>query len=381
MHKKEKKKGGNIFMKKLDFNEVKDILVGVTILSTGGGGDLNKGLKMISEDFENNLDYMFAPLEDIEDEALFACPYFCGSIGEEKFEDNYSKYPKIKELATVVAVQALEKYFQEELSGIVSIEYGGLNTAVAMSTAAKLNKFVVDADAAGRAVPDLQFSTFYVYEKSITPLAVADDIGDIAIFTETVDDFRAEDLVRSLSIVSGGMVGMVDHPLRGKDLKNSIIPGALSYAQSVGRAQREALENGRDPIKDILETAKGYLLFKGSVKKDTEWENKSGFTLGNIEIKGQDQFMEKNFKIWFKNENILCWLDEEVFVTVPDLICVVETESGYPINNPFCKKDMQVSVLGFKAPSVWRTERGLSILNPSFFGFDVPYIPIEEKIK
>lgn len=368
-------------MKKLSLNEVKDILVGCTILGTGGGGDLNKGLRMVDEDFKNNLEYKLISLEEIKDEALFTSPYFCGSIGENGAEDDYNKYTKIKQSPTVVAVEALEKHFREEFSGMVSIEYGGLNTAVAMSTAAKLNKFIVDADAAGRAVPDLQFSTFYINERPIAPLAVADDIGDVAVFMEVVDDFRAEELVRSLSVVSGGMVGMTDHPIRGKDLKNSVIPGALSYAQSVGKAQREAVENGKDPINKILQAAKGYLLFKGSVERDTEWENKDGFTLGTIKIKGENEFTGQHFKIWFKNENIICWRDEEALVTVPDLICVVETDSGYPINNPFCKKDMKVSVLGFEAPSVWRTERGLSILNPHFFGFDVPYVPIEEKIK
>jgi len=368
-------------MKKLTFEEVKDILVGCTILSTGGGGDLNKGLNLVKEDIDNNCEYKLISLKEIEDKALFACPYFCGSIGEEGDKSNYSKYTKINKSPAVVAVQALERHFQEELSGMVSIEYGGLNTAIAMSTAARLNKFIVDADAAGRAVPDLQFSTFYVSKKSISPLAVADDIGDVVVFERVVDDFRAEDLVRSLSVVSGGMVGMVDHPIRGKDLRKAVIPGALSYAQIVGKAQRLALKNGRDPVKEIIKAAEGYLLFNGIVRKDTEWENKGGFTLGSIEIKGKEDFIGQNFKIWFKNENIISWRNEEILVTVPDLICVVETNNGYPITNPFCKKDMEISVLGFKAPSVWRTKRGLSILNPSFFGFDIPYIPIEERLK
>jgi len=368
-------------MKKLTFEEVKDILVGCSILSTGGGGDLEKGINLIKEDWENNLEYKLVSLEEIEDEDLFASPYFCGSIVEEREKGNYSKYTKINKSPAVVAVQALERHLQEKISGMVSIEYGGFNTAVAMSTAARLNKFIVDADAAGRAVPDNQLSTFNVYEKSIAPFTVADDLGDIIIFEKVVDDLRAEDLVRSLSIISGGDVGMVDHPLRGKDLRNSVIPGALSYAQMVGKTQRKALKEGRDPVKDIIKVAEGYLLFNGIVKKDTEWENKSGFTLGSIEIEGEGDFIGKNFKIWFKNENIICWRDEEILVTVPDLICVVETDSGYPITNPFCKKDMQVSILGFKSPPVWRTKRGLSIFNPRFFGFDVAYIPIEEKLK
>ncbi|WP_422444968.1 hypothetical protein [Thermoanaerobacterium sp. DL9XJH110] len=38
-------------------------------------------------------------------------------------------------------------------------------------------------------------------------------------------------------------------------------------------------------------------------------------------------------------------------------------------------------VLGFKAPDIWRSENGLSVLNPRFFGFNVDYIPIEKKLK
>jgi len=44
-------------MKKLTFKEVRDILIGCTILSTGEGGDLNKGLHLVKEDWENNLKY------------------------------------------------------------------------------------------------------------------------------------------------------------------------------------------------------------------------------------------------------------------------------------------------------------------------------------
>lgn len=367
-------------MRKLSYDEVKDLLVGCTILSTGGGGDLNKGLKQVEEDFQNGLEYKLVSLEEVDESALFACPYFCGSIGSTREQDRYDTYPKIDKPETVVAVEALERFFGEKLGGIVSIEYGGLNTGVALSTAARLNRCVVDGDAAGRAVPDLQFSTFYVYEKPIYPLAVANSIGDVAVFERVVDDFRAEDLVRALSLVSGRMIGMADHPCRGRELKKSIIPDALSYAEKVGKAQRRALENGKNPVDAIVATAGGYLLFNGVVREDTAWKNEGGFTIGTIEIEGTGRDEGKSCRIWFKNENIICWRDREVLATVPDLICVVQAKTGYPITNPFCKKGMKVFVLGFKAPEVWRTARGLAILNPGFFGFDVEYVPIEERV-
>ena len=368
-------------MKKLTYEEVRDILVGCTILGTGGGGDLQKGLKLVKEDFEKGLEYRMLSMDEIDDGSIYACAYFCGSIGPENSADRYDTYPRLEKLETVSAAEALERFFGEELGGIVSIEYGGLNTAVAMSTAAKLGRPFVDADAAGRAVPDLQFSTFYVYEKPICPLAVADSIGDVAIFERVVDDFRAEDLVRALSVVSGRMIGMVDHPIRGKELRSSVIPDALSYAGRVGKAQRLANEAGKDPVQAIIAEVDGYFLFEGIMKEDTSWRNDAGFTIGEMEIDGEKEYKGKAFKIWFKNENAICWQDGEVVVAVPDLICVVDSDTGYPRTNPFYKKGMKVTVLGFRAPEVWRLERGLSILNPRFFGFDVEYVPIESKFK
>ncbi|MEW6624783.1 MAG: DUF917 domain-containing protein [Bacillota bacterium] len=366
-------------MEKLTFEDIRDILVGCTILSTGGGGDLQKGLKLVEEDFKSSLEYRLVSLDEIDDDAVFTSPYFCGAIGPQKEDDSFVKYKKIGQLETVLAVQALERHLGMEISGVVSIEYGGMNTAVAMSTGARLKKFIVDADGAGRAVPDLQFSTFYVAGIPIYSLAVANKIGDVAVFQKVADDFRAEDLVRALATVSGGMIGMTDHPCMGKDLKKSVIPNALSYAREVGKAQRTALDKGKNPINEIIAAGDGFHLFDGKVKKDTEWKIEGGFTYGTIEIEGVEKYRGHSMRIWFKNENIICWLDEEVFVTAPDLICVVETANGYPVTNPYCKKDMNVSVLGFKAPEIWRTEKGLSILNPRFFGFDVDYMPIEKK--
>jgi len=368
-------------MRRLDPEDAKDILFGCAILGTGGGGSLEKGLALVEEDFRRGLGYDLVTLDEISDDGLFACPYFCGSIGPEKADDRYSTYPKDPELETVAAAEALERHFGRKLDGVVSIEYGGSNTAVAMSTGARLGKPIVDADAAGRAVPDLQFSTFYVSGRPIYPLAVADAIGDTAIFEKVADDFRAEDLVRALSVVSGGSVGMVDHPCSGRALRMSVIPGALSFALSVGRARRIAEARGEDAVAAVAAAGSGHLLFEGVVAEDTEWRNQAGFTLGSIEFEGAGKCRGNRYKIWFKNENVIAWENGAAIATVPDLVCAVETGTAYPVTNPFCKKGMRMSVLGFPAPAFWRTERGLSILNPAFFGFDEEYVPLEERMK
>jgi DUF917 family protein len=349
----------------------------VTILSTGGGGRLEKGLRMAEEDYAAGLRYELSGLDETADDGLYTSPYYCGALTPGLQDDPYHAYTKLPELETVTAVRALERFLGRPVDGIVSIEYGGGNTAVALSTAARLGKPTVDADAAGRAVPDLPFSTFYLCRRNIAPLVVASDIGDVAIFERVTDDFRAEAMVRALATVSGNTVGMTDHPVSGSDLRDSVIWGALSYAITVGRARREAVEAGRDPIAAISEAARGYLLFRGTVTGDTAWKNEAGFTTGEIHLRGGDDFAGDTYRIWFKNENMISWKNGKTHVTCPDLICVTDI-TGYPILNPDCKDGMKVVVLGFKSPEIWRTERGLGILCPRFFGFNDSWTPVEK---
>lgn len=350
-------------MNSLSLQEVEDILVGCTILGTGGGGSLDEGLEAVRIAFNKGYEFKLLDFDEVNDEKYYINPYYCGSVSpkEEK-----------KELSNelVMAVKALEKYMNVEFDGVVSIEYGGGNTGQAMAAAAEMGKYIVDCDAAGRAVPELQFSTYFITNKPIYPFSVATRFGDIGIFPKVKDDARAEALSRFIAVGSEGTVGMADHPIKGKLLKESVIPYALSYAGIVGKAQRKAVENGRDPIEEIISAAEGYLLFEGIVS-EVEWGKKDGFTVGTINIDGINDYTNDNFKIWYKNENMISWKNNIPFVTCPDLICVVDNTTGYPITNPNCKIGDKVAVLGFEAHNLWKTEKGLSILNPRFFGFDM----------
>ena len=177
-------------MKKLSFQEAKDILVGCTILGTGGGGDLNKGIRAIKEVFENGKEIKMLSFEEINDEAYYVNPYYCGSISPSKKNQEPGKMLREEYDDAVLAVKSLEEYMGVEFEGVISIEYGGGNTGSAMATAAKLGKYIVDCDAAGRAVPELQFSTYGITNKPIFPFSVATKYGDAVIFPKVIFVFR-----------------------------------------------------------------------------------------------------------------------------------------------------------------------------------------------
>lgn len=352
-------------MKKLTYQETVDILVGCTILGTGGGGSLAEGIDAVKKAFEEGYEFNMMDFNEIKDDSYYVNPYFCGSISPD--DEDEEEHRELE-----YAIKALEEYMDVDFEGVVSIEYGGGNTGQAMAAGARAGKFIVDADAAGRAVPELQFSTYFVTDKPIYPFSVATKYEDTVIFTKVASDARAEELSRMMAVATDNTVGMADHPIIGKDLKESVIPNALSYAGNVGRVQREAVEKGLDPIAEIVDKCQGTLLFSGQVtEEDTEWKIEAGFTVGTIGIKGQGNFEGSSFKVWYKNENMVAWKDGQVELTCPDLICVVDGQTGYPITNPNCNPGNKIAVLGFKAHDFWKTEKGLSILNPRFFGFDI----------
>ncbi len=350
-------------MKVLSQQEVQDILVGCTILGTGGGGSLDEGLESVRIAFEKGYEFKLLSFDEVNDEKYYINPYFCGSISPSEEKKEISN-------ELVSAVEALENYMGVNFDGIVSIEYGGGNTGQAMAAAAEMGKYMVDCDGAGRAVPELQFSTYFITNKPIYPFAVATKFGDVGIFPKVKDDARAEALSRFMAVGSEGSVGMADHPIKGNLLKESVIPNALSYAGKVGKAQREAILNGSDPIEEIIHAADGHILFEGVVT-EANWGKKDGFTVGTTFLDGINYFDSDNFKVWYKNENMISWKNGKPFVTCPDLICVVDNKTGYPITNPNCKVGDKVTVLGFESHYLWKTEKGLSILNPRFFGFDM----------
>ncbi|MBQ9015274.1 MAG: DUF917 domain-containing protein [Firmicutes bacterium] len=366
-------------MRTLTKQEVTDIIYGCTILGTGGGGTLEGGLEIVESDFEEGRDFILADLDEVPDEEMVAVPYVCGSVSPltEEEEKKYAGLPSMEVTEAMRSFQVLEEYFGRPFYGVVSTELGGENTADAFHVAALMGKPIIDADPAGRSVPELQHSTFYINDVPIQPLAVATPFGDTAVLNNVVNDFRAEDLVRAMAVVSKNIIGVTDHPTDGKTLKKSVIPKAITYAMDIGKALREANESGSDPAKAIAETGGGKVLFRGTVKEHG-YDTIDGFTIGEVTVTGKDDFENHEYKVWFKNEHIISYLDGKVDVTVPDLICIIDDE-GVPVTNPFYEKGQGLNIIALPAPELWKTEKGLEVFGPKSFGFDIDYVPFNEK--
>jgi len=364
--------------------DVEDFVRGATFLGTGGGGLPKQGKKWLMEDIEEGT-IELEELESIGDDEWFVCPFLMGSIAPESEEVKEKKKKlglteEVYERSLVKAVEELEEYMNEDIAGIIPIELGGANTPGPVDTAAQLDKKIVDADYAGRAIPEIEQITPVMHDKDLTPISTVDPYGNIAILKHGINPAMTERIGKFISDSSFGLNGDAGILLKGKEVKEIAIGGTLSESIKIGRTIREARENGEDPVHKVVEEVDGWLLFEGEVT-DKDWWDEEGYMWGENTITGSGDFEGHKFKIWFKNENHISWLDDEPYITSPDIMEVVERETGEPIVNTDIAEGDKVAVIGMKAREQFRTEKGLEVLGPKHFGFDIDYTPIEEVIE
>ena len=363
-------------MRTLNREDLVNILYGAAILGTGGGGSLTEGIELIDEALAAGKTFRLASFDDLAPEDLIGTPYGCGAISPltEAERKKYARLPEAQENFYILCMKQMEAYMGKELKAVISTELGGHNTATALYCGAMADKLIVDGDPAGRSVPGLQNSTYYLHNVPMCPISVMNKFGEGTVVTSVFDDERAEDLVRALAVVSQNIVAVMDHVNTAEVLKNAVIRGAISQSEAIGKAFLTAKAQGGDFVSAVTEAGKGKPMFRGVVTKST-YETRDGFTFGDTEIRGAGEYAGHTLRVWYQNENIISWLDGEIFVTVPDLICLFDLDEKMPQLNPYAREGENVAVIALPAPNEWTTQRGLEIFGPRFFGYDVDYTP------
>ena len=82
-----------------------------------------------------------------------------------------------------------------------------------------------------------------------------------------------------------------------------------------------------------------------------------------------------------RNEHLVARVDDRVVATCPDLVTLIDVETGEGIGNPDPAPGQRVVLLGLPCAPVWRTPAGLAVFSPRYFGFDVDYVPVEERVR
>lgn len=360
--------GGHV--RELSETEISDLIVGAAILGCGGGGPLADGLADLRRVHEAGLAVVLAAPDEVQPDALVACPYAVGSMTT---TDHGAEDRDITDHPAARVIRALAEHVGRPPGALVCGELGATSMADACVPAAVLGVPVIDADPVGRAVPEIVHSQFALHGLPIAPMALASEDGEATVIESVVDDAEAEVLVRATSDESGGAIWVADHALPWRDLRDASIHGTLTLSERVGAARREAVELGNDPVEALAAAGGGRVAFRGTVTS-LEWREEEGFAVGEIELASTEH--DEHYRVWFKNENLITWLGDEPDITCPDLIAVVDATTGIPQTNPLASAGASVAVVGFPCAPQWKTEEGIALLGPRYFGSDVDFRPL-----
>ena len=168
-----------------------------------------------------------------------------------------------------------------KVSSIISAEIGGSNSIEPMLTAAKAGLPVVDGDGMGRAFPEVQMSTFFIYGLDPAPGAIADDKGNFVVFRKVIDMYWLDRFARHVAVDISAGAGFATTPMTGAFVKQAAVPNTLTQGLDVGRTILQARTERRDVIASLLDATGATLLFTGKVT-GVRRELRGGFAMGEV---------------------------------------------------------------------------------------------------
>ncbi|PYN34053.1 MAG: DUF917 domain-containing protein [Candidatus Rokuibacteriota bacterium] len=370
--------------------DVHDLVHGLTLLGTGGGGRPEQGLESLLPHVQAGGAVSWADPNAIPDDAWVCSTFGMGSIAPTKSLSTEERralgYPAEWTVARpmVRAVRELEAYTGKKVAAIVPFELGAGNTATPMDAAVHVGAAIVDGDFAGRAIPELCQTSAAIAGMSFAPGAIVDPWGNVLLVKQTASELLTERIGKLVSIATKlpDMKASCAHAgflMSGKDLKRVAVPGGITRALAVGRAIRAAKARGADPVAAAAEALGGWVLFRGRVAKK-EWESRDGYMYGTTTVEGEGADARHTLRVWFKNENHVTWRDGAPWVLSPDLIMTIGAD-GTPYTNTLLPEGARIGVVGAVADPRLRTPAALDLLGPCHYGYDLAYTPIEELVR
>ena len=159
-------------------DDLPNIAIGAGILGTGGGGNPYIGQLRARQAMRQWGPVTVLSPHELPDDARVIC---VGGIGAPTVG-----IEKVRDLQSYHALRAIEDFVGEKATALISNEIGGSNSVEPLIAAAKAGLPVVDADGMGRAFPEFQMKTFFVYGVPCCPMAVADEKGNSIVVRETI---------------------------------------------------------------------------------------------------------------------------------------------------------------------------------------------------
>lgn len=346
--------------------------IGAALLGTGGGGNPYVGMLRMRELLRQGAAVRVLPLDALADDAWVGEVGGIGApvVGVEKIEEGHECYR---------AMRAVEDTAGVKMSALISAEIGGSNSLEPIIAAAYAGLPVIDGDGMGRAFPEVQMTTFFIYGAKPAPSAIADDKGNVVVFKEVVDMFWLERFARDVSVDMGAAAGFAIAPMPMEFVRRTAVPGTVTLAITIGRTVLDARAKRQNVVDKVIASTGGTLFFTGKIT-DVRRELVGGFARGHAHLTGIGDWTGSEARIAIQNENLVLWVDDVPMIMVPDLIVNLELDTGEPITTEILRYGQRVAVIGLPVHDLMKTPRALEIVGPKAFGYpELTFTPLAAK--
>jgi len=342
----------------ITLDDVDDLAAGCGVLGTGGGGHTYAGALMTRQALQDFGPVALVDVDDLPEDGLIMP---IGTIGAPTV--GLEKLPSGTEAQKLRAV--IEERLGQPVVAVMSIEIGGSNGVEPVAFAAELGLPLLDADAMGRAFPEVPMVSMNVAGVPPGLLLMCDSHGNVATF-EPVDAVWGERLERATAVAMGGSAIEVGWLMTPAQARGAIIEGTVSQAVEIGRAIRAG-----EGIAGAISLLEGKVV-------DVDRRTAGGFARGAVTLEGTGDDAGRLLRIEIQNENLVAFEDGRVVAVVPDLISLVD-ETGHAVPTELLRFGQRVTAIAMPCDPLWRTPRGLQVAGPAAFGYpDIVYTPVEE---
>jgi DUF917 family protein len=352
-------------MREISSTDIEALAVGAWILGTGGGGSPYHALLNLRRLYEGGARVQLMDPDELDDDDGVAVVSMMGAplVIQERLIDG-------RQIAR--AVEVMQDYTGKIFKAVMPIEIGGGNGLQSLLAAAHLGIPAVDADAMGRAYPEAQMTSFAVGDLWPAPLTTVDPRGNEAIVSRVESWKWMERASRKICIEFGSITATCKAPRLGSEVKKWGILRTTTKAIRLGHAVLDANRRHEDPIAAILDAENGRMLFSGKIT-EVERRTTGGFLRGSATIQGLGDYKADRIRMDFQNEWTVVWRDGQPVATTPDLICLLDKETGEAIGTESIRYGQRVTVIVLPSPPVFLSPRGLEHVGPRAFGYDIDF--------
>lgn len=355
-------------MRILTESDIEALAIGAAILGTGGGGSPYIAKLRCLQELRRGRRIALVGLEELDDDAQVLT---IGGIGAPAV--TIEKLPEGNEGTRVL--RCLEEFTGRKVTALISAEIGGGNAIEPMLTGAAVGLPVVDGDGMGRAFPEMQMTTFSIYGHRSTPAAISDEHGNVVLFRHTVTEQDFERLGRAVVVSMGGNAIGAEAPMAGRYVKRVAVPGTVSQSIRLGELVLRANREHISAIPLICRQEHGIHLIDAKVV-DLKRHLRGGFSVGEIALEGIDSHAGTHASIVFQNEFLTFERQGRIEVCVPDLIVILDVDTGHAITTDVLRYGQRVGVLALPCHPLLRTPQALAVVGPQCFGLDTGYQPL-----